>query len=61
MRDGVVQLGGPNRKNKPAVRWIVAVLPDGKDLILARVQFAWSAEEILAAYKRAWQLDVSET
>ena len=55
--DGVAQLGGPHRKTKPTVRLVVARLADGKDLILASDRMAWSAEKILAAYKRRWEIE----
>ena len=55
--DGEAKLGGPQRKNKPTVRLVIAVLADGTDLILASDRFSASAEELLAAYKQRWQIE----
>jgi Transposase DDE domain len=55
--DGVAELGGPQRKNKPTVRLVVAALADGTDLILVSDQFSANAEEILSAYKQRWQIE----
>lgn len=55
--DGMAKLGGPQRKNKPTVRLVIAVLADGTDLILVSDQFSASAEKLLAAYKQRWQIE----
>lgn len=57
LHDGVAELGGPQRKNKPTVRLVIAVLADGTDLILVSDQFSASAETLLAAYRQRWQIE----
>lgn len=50
--DAKVRLGGPQSKLNPAVRLIVATLSSGEDLILTTNLYGWSAERILASYKK---------
>ena len=56
-RDGVAELGGPQRKKKPMVRLVIAILSNGTDLILVSDQFSASAEKLLAAYRQRWQIE----
>ena len=55
--DGVARLGGPQRRRKPLVRLVYAYLPNGDDLILASDLLDWSAQELLAAYRKRWQIE----
>jgi hypothetical protein len=55
--DGVAQLGGPKAKIRPVVRLVVAQMTSGESLILASDQERWSAEAILAAYKKRWHIE----
>lgn len=56
-RDEIADFGAATRKDHPRVRLIVAWLPNSKDLILASDLLDWSAERILAAYKKRWQIE----
>jgi hypothetical protein len=55
--DGVAILGGKMRKNKPQVRFVVAYLANGEDLVLASDRMDWSAERLLEAYHQRWQIE----
>jgi hypothetical protein len=56
--DVVAEIGGPQRRlARPRVRLVVARLPSGRDLVLASDHLAWSAERLLAAYKRRWKIE----
>lgn len=55
--DGIARLGGPQRKIHPTVRLVYARLGDGSDLILIGDRRDWSAERILAAYRRRWETE----
>lgn len=55
--DGLAWLGAPTAKHRPRVRLVVARLASGEELILASDQWLWSAEQILAAYKKRWQIE----
>lgn len=55
--DGVVRLGGVKHKDKPLVRLVVARLQKGEDLILASDRMEWSAERLLEAYGKRWQIE----
>lgn len=55
--DGLALLGGPSVKAPPLVRLVVGRLDSGEPLILVSEQWLGSAEAILAAYKRRWQIE----
>ncbi len=55
--DALVRLGGPQAKAHPVVRLVIAVLASGERLILATDRLKWSAERILAAYKKRWHIE----
>lgn len=55
--DAVVRLGGRRAKAHPVVRLIVAQLASGENLILATDRLTWSAERVLAAYKKRWHIE----
>ena len=55
--DGLVRLGGAQAKAHPVVRLIQAVLPDGQKLILTTTEWTWSTAEVLAAYRKRWQIE----
>jgi len=54
--DAWVRLGGAQAKVHPRVRLVMGALALGKDLILVS-DLSWSAEEILAAYKKRWHIE----
>lgn len=58
IEDSIVRLGSPKRKQRPGVRLVYAILPDGKDLILVSNHLSWSAQSILKAYKKRWQIEL---
>ena len=56
--DAVVRLGSPNRRGRrPAVRLVVAALPDGEDLIVASSEMKWSAARLLDSYRKRWDIE----
>lgn len=55
--DAVVRLGAPSAKLHAVVRLVIAILPSGEKLILATDRFGWSAQRILAAYKKRWHIE----
>ncbi len=55
--DALVRLGGPRAKTHPVVRLIIAQLPSGEHLILATERLTWSAERVLAAYRKRWHIE----
>lgn len=55
--DAVVRLGGPRAKAHPVVRFLIARLPSGEELILATDQLNWSTQRVLAAYKKRWHIE----
>jgi len=55
--DAVARLGIATAKIRPVVRLVIATLPSGEELILASDRFDWSAERILAAYKKRWHIE----
>jgi hypothetical protein len=55
--DGLVRLGGPHAKIHPMVRLIIARLASGERLILATDRLKWSAERVLAAYRKRWHIE----
>jgi hypothetical protein len=55
--DGLATLGGPRRRSKPAVRLVIAWLPDGTDLILVSDRRDWSAQALLDAYRQRGQTE----
>jgi hypothetical protein len=55
--DALVRLGGPNAKVHPVVRLIITELPSGERLILATERLKWSAERVLAAYRKRWHIE----
>ncbi len=55
--DVVARLGGPARKIHPRVRLVFAWTARGENLILVSDRMRWSAERILASYKRRWEIE----
>lgn len=55
--DALVRLGGPRAKAHPVVRLIVAELASCEDLILATDRLDWSAERVLASYRKRWHIE----
>ena len=52
-----MRLGGPQGKAHALVRLVVARPASGEELILASGLLAWSAEDLLAAYRRRWHIE----
>lgn len=57
IHDAVVRLGGPQRRRRPRVRLVWAVLPTGENLILVSSQLRRGAESLLADYRKRWQIE----
>lgn len=56
--DVIAEIGGPDcRIARPRVRLVFARLADGRDLVLVSDQERWSAERLLAAYRRRWKIE----
>ena len=55
--DAWVRLGGPHAKTYPQVRLIIARVASGERLILATERLKWSAERVLAAYRKRWHIE----
>lgn len=55
--DGLARLGGPQRRDKPVVRLVIATARNGSHLILVTDMMRWGAQEILAAYKKRAQIE----
>jgi hypothetical protein len=55
--DARVRLGGAQAKLHPRVRLVMAILASGDTLALVTDLADWSAERILAAYKKRWHVE----
>jgi hypothetical protein len=55
--DALVVLGGARAKVHPRVRLVIARLPGGEKLALVTDLLEWSAERVLASYRKRWHIE----
>jgi hypothetical protein len=55
--DAIVRLGAERADAHPVVRLIRVCLASGEELILATDRLTWSAERVLASYKKRWHIE----
>ena len=57
VHDALVRLGGPRAKAHPVVRLVIARLANGDELIVVSSLWDWTAEALLAAYKKRGRIE----
>ena len=55
--DALARLGGTQARAHPVVRLVIARLASGEDLIVVSGLWDWSAEDLLAAYRKRWHIE----